>query len=145
MATASAKAMPRIMFVWMVGVASGLRPMACTAPPETMPMPAPAPMAPIMARPAPRKRIACRKVAGSFMARNPPSVWVTELVSGRCGVLVVVAAMADGGLADEHQGQHAKNIGLDHTDEQFKHIQEAGNNGHRERAQDREQQGAGEN
>ena len=36
MATASAKAMPRIMFVWMVGVASGLRPIACTAPPETL-------------------------------------------------------------------------------------------------------------
>src|SRR5258706_134551 len=52
MATASAKAIPRIMFVWMVGVASGLRPIACTAPPETMPMPAPAPMAPIMARAA---------------------------------------------------------------------------------------------
>src|SRR5450755_2252018 len=108
MATASAKAMPRIMFVWMVGVASGLRPIACTAPPETMPMPAPAPMAPIMARPAPRNRIACRKVAGSFMVGSPPSVWVNELVSGRFGVLVVAAAMANDRLAHEYERQHAK-------------------------------------
>ena len=43
MATASANAMPRIMLVWIVGVASGLRPMACTAPLVTTPMPAPPP------------------------------------------------------------------------------------------------------
>ena len=66
-------------------------------------------------------------------------------MGGRFGVLIMVAAMPDDGLADEHQGQHAKDIGLDHADEQFKHVQETGDDGDRQRAQDRQQQGAGEN
>src|SRR5260221_13010748 len=129
----------------MVGVASGLRPMAWTAPPDTMPMPAPAPIAPIMARPAPRKRIACRKATGSFMVEGPPSVRVSELVGGRFGVLVVATAMARNRLAHEYERQHAKYIRLDGAHEQLQHVQEAGNDRYGERVPDGKQQGTGEN
>src|SRR5574337_780980 len=135
MATASAKAMPRIMLTWMVGVASGLRPMAWTAPPVTIPMPAPAPMAPIMASPAPRNRIACRKCSGSFMVKCPPRVKVGCLsLSSVCGrrFTMLPALMADGGLAHEHQGQHGKHIGLNQTDKDFQRVQHTGDHHGRE-------------
>src|SRR5579859_1470090 len=53
MAMVSENTIPRIMFVSRLPDASGLRPIACSAPFTTEPMPTPAPSAPTIARPAP--------------------------------------------------------------------------------------------
>ena len=43
------------------------------------------------------------------------------LMSG-CGLSVVIPMVADDGLADEDQGQHGKDIGLNDADEQFQNV-----------------------
>src|SRR3990172_5010329 len=163
MAVASEKARPRIMLVWMVGVASGLRPMASTAPPATMPMPMPPPSTPMAARPAPiyfrpmMKIVAASAsivsdllLMSAMRSGGQPSAR-TKSVRGGCfrvtGVvlrLVVVAVMADDSLAHEGERQHREHVGLNDAHEDFQPVEHAGHDHGGQRAQDGEQQRAGE-
>ena len=66
MAMASAKAIPRIMFVWITVCASGLRPSASIAFDTNMPMPIAGPAPPMpMATPAPMNLIASSVISNS--------------------------------------------------------------------------------
>src|SRR5450756_1137805 len=97
------------MFVWIVGVASGLRPMACTAPPADKPIPMPAPIVPIIAKPAPKylaKRVAA---AASMLGILPLNKFdISGLVLMAFGVLAVHLC----GSVHEHEGQHHKHVSL---------------------------------
>src|SRR5512137_1846455 len=138
MATASAKAIPRIMFVWMVPVASGLRPIACTAPLVTIPMPAPAPMAPIMAKPAPISFAAMMispVMSGSSVNEfgrefrrwdlNNPGFPARKLMS------LFVRAVSLCRLRHEGHGEQAEHDRLDRAHEEFKHVKNGWHDGDR--------------
>ena len=83
MAMASANARPRIMFVWITGCASGLRPSASIARPTRLPMAIAGPNEPNpMAIPAPMNLIPSSLIV-NFVA--PASSWATILAPSTMG------------------------------------------------------------
>src|SRR5438309_1548929 len=130
MAIASAKAMPRIMFVWITPTASGFRPSASIALPTRLPMPMPGPRAP--------KPIAIAApmnfMPGSPIARRVNSIRALLCVmpegalTAQCGTVthsmtgllrVLLTIVVSNGETGENEGQGAKDEGLDGADEKL--------------------------
>ena len=60
-------------------------------------------------------------------------------------MVLVMAAVADRGTADEHSCEQEEHVGLDDAEEDLEQVQASRNGYRRQRADDREQQRAGEN
>src|SRR3990172_7888088 len=137
----------------MVGVKSGLRPMACTAPPTARPMPIPPPAAPIIARPAPIALPAVT-IASSIVfvylrmswAVSLPLITVNECLGWfwMCGAYAPLArdllvcvfpgmfflVVADGRQVHEDGGQQTKHQCLNDADEEFENEERPGQERH---------------
>src|SRR5581483_266838 len=110
-AMASTSAKPSIVIVNTSPRAEGLRPTAEMNDENTLPMPMPAPMRPITARPAPTAFMAARKVAASIV-EVLSSEWKVE---ARAAASVQVHR-----VVDVEAGQDGEHVGLQEGDEDFK-------------------------
>src|SRR3990172_1043810 len=121
MPMASEKERPRIIFVWITGWASGLRPSASIARPTRLPMAMAGPKAPRpMAMPAPMNFNPASLIANLVA----PASWAaTRAPSAMGGGAVAFIRLLGGMLAvrhrhhSEHKRQHGENERLDHADE----------------------------
>src|SRR3989344_6680905 len=132
MAMASAKAAARIMAVWILGAASGLRPMASVAREPIQPIAMAGAMVPTIIAPMVAKSLTAsisivlffvwclRPLFGDSLKRaysiriNP---FFQMLMVGLCGVPFLFVVRD--GDSDENHGQHGKNQGLHCAHEHF--------------------------